>query len=90
MDRINQMSKPYNSIGALPSSYLVSLSYEQQLMYLCNKIEEISNLINGKIDVELREYIDERFNDIMLDTMYDAETETLVLYLSDSNVGGNS
>ena len=73
------------SIGALPTSYLASLSYEQQLIYLCRKMDEINNFINNKIDDKLKEYIDERFNEMMLNAMYEAETETLILYLSDNN-----
>ena len=73
------------SIGALPTSYLVSLSYEEQLIYLCNKMDEIINFINNDIDEKLREYIDERFNDILLDTMYESETETLIMYINRGN-----
>ena len=89
-NNIKPIEKGYASIGALPTSYLMSLSYEEQIMKICNKMDEIVKFLHGEIDKQLQEYIDERFNDIMLDTMYDAETETLVLYLSGSNVGGNS
>ena len=33
---------------------------------------------------KISEYIDQRFNDMMIDAMYDAETETLVLYLTET------
>ena len=73
------------SIGALPTSYLVSLSYEEQLLLLSNKMEEIINFINNNIDQKLKDYIDERFNDILLDTMYEPETETLIMYINRGN-----
>jgi hypothetical protein len=73
------------SIGALPTSYLASLSYEQQLIYLCRKMDEIINFVNNNITEQIKEYINQEFNNIMLNAMYDAETETLILYLD--NVG---
>lgn len=81
-NKLNPVGCVNASIGALPTSYLASLSYEQQLIYLCRKMDEIINFINNKIDDQLKEYIDERFNDIMLDAMYDSATETLILYLN--------
>lgn len=81
-NNLKPIGKMCGSIGALPTSYLVSLSYEEQLIYLCNKMDEIINFINNKIDIQLKEYIDQRFNDIMLDTLYDAQTETLIMYIN--------
>lgn len=80
-NKLNPVGCINATIGALPTSYLESLSYEQQLIYLCTKMDQIINFINNKIDDQLKDYIDERFNDIMLNAMYDAETETLILYL---------
>lgn len=48
---------------------------------LGKKTNEIICFINNVLDEKLIEYIDKRFNDIMLNSMYDAETETLILYL---------
>lgn len=55
---------------------------------LGKKTNEIICFINNVLDDKLIEYIDKRieyidkrFNDIMLNSMYDAETETLILYL---------
>ncbi len=87
-NKLNPVGCPNVSIGALPSSYLASLSYEQQLIYLCRKMDEIINFINNKIDEHLKEYIDQRFNDMMLDTMYEPSTETLILYLNDGANNG--
>lgn len=68
-------------IGALPANYLVSLSYEEQILLIGKKISEIIDFINSVLEQELNEYILNMFNDIMMKTMYDAETETLILYL---------
>ena len=81
LNKINLHKKPL-TIGALPSSYLASLTYEEQLLWLSKKTDEIIAFINGILEQKISEYIEEKFNDIMLDSMYEAETETLVLYLS--------
>lgn len=84
MNDLNKLSlhkKPL-TIGALPSSYLASLTYEEQLLWLSKKTDEIITFINDILEQKISEYIEEKFNDIMLDSMYEAETETLVLYLT--------
>lgn len=62
------------SIGAIPSSYLVSLSYEEQLLWLCNYLQEtviptVNN--NGEAVTELQElyvtlknYVDNYFTNL--------------------------
>ena len=84
-EKVKPVNRLYPSIGAIPTSYLISLSYEEQLIYLCRKIDEVINVINGSIDEILEHYIEQKFNDIVLNTLYESETETLVLYL-DSEV----
>ena len=81
LNKLNLHKKPL-TIGALPSSYLASLTYEEQLLWLSKKTDEIICFINDILEQKLSEYIEEKFNDIMLDSMYEAETETLVLYLT--------
>ena len=80
-NKLNPVGCINATIGALPTSYLASLSYEQQLIYLCRKIDEIINFVNNNINEQIKEYINQEFNNIMLNAMYDAETETLILYL---------
>ena len=80
LDKLNLKCYP-RSIGALPSSYLVSLSYEEQLLLLCKKQEEVIEFINDVLEQKINDYITERFNDLMINAMYEEETETLVLYL---------
>lgn len=66
----------------LPTVYSDALSYGEQLNHLTLKMNEIIGLINGELDEALEKLIDEKFNNIMLDAMYDPITETLVLYLN--------
>lgn len=86
LNKLNLHKKPL-TIGALPSSYLASLTYEEQLLWLSKKTDEIISFINGILEQKISEYIEEKFNDIMLDSMYEAETETLVLYLTHESEG---
>ena len=45
-------------------------------------VKSLDAFVKNELDKELKEYIDERFNEIMLDAMYDENTETLILYLN--------
>lgn len=45
-------------------------------------VENIEKFIKDELDGAIRRYINEEFNNMMIDTMYNAETETLVLYLN--------
>lgn len=81
--------KPCVTIGELPTSFIDSMSYYECIVCLTKKMDEIIKAFNNIIDGKISEYIDLRFNDMMLDALYEAPTETLVLYLrhdSDANV----
>ena len=69
----------------IPSEFDNSLSYMEILMQLCNKTNEIISIINDVFAQQISAYIDERFNDMMIDAMYDSSTETLVLSLSEGD-----
>lgn len=58
-----------------------SVTNLQIMESLGQKTNEIIAFINNILEDKIVEYIDKRFNDIMLNAMYDAETETLVLFL---------
>lgn len=48
----------YAKYGAIPESYLIALSYEEQLLWLCKKIEDLdSNIFEGF--EEFKEYVNE-------------------------------
>ena len=48
-------------------------------------MNEMINFLNNNISEEIKLYIEEEFNNMMLDAMYNAETETLILYLNNEN-----
>lgn len=58
-----------------------SVTEWQVLQDLGEKINEVIKFVNTTLEKELNEYIVQRFNDMIIDTMYDAETETLILFL---------
>lgn len=66
----------------LPTSYLASLTYEEQSLLIGKKLDEIICFINNLLEQKIDDYIEAKFNDIMLASMYDTETETLILYLN--------
>lgn len=82
--KLNLNKKPL-TIGMLPSSYLISLTAEEQNLIIGKKIDEIicfiNNLFQDKLSTIIQNYVNKEFNNIMLNSMYIAETETLVLYL---------
>lgn len=60
----------------------------QILQKLGGKTNEIIRFINSVLEQKLNEYIEKKFNDMMLDSMYEAETETLILYLTHTESEG--
>ena len=65
----------------IPLAFDESLSYYEQLCKINAKMNEIINFMNSELTQRLKEYIEKEFNNIMLDTMYEEETETLIMYL---------
>ena len=85
MSDIKKLIQPRQPIyKVIPLAFDESMSYYEQVCKLTAKINELIEVFNGELTEQLTEYIDERFNEIMLDAMYDAEHETLILYLSNS------
>ena len=73
------------TLGHLPTSYLASLTFEEQLLNIGEKTDEIINFINNILQEKMDDYINKTFNDMIINTMYISDTETLVLYLDKRN-----
>lgn len=86
-EKINHIGRLRLSIGAIPTSYLISMSYEEQLLYLCRKMDELINFINEDISQEIKNYIDQEFDNIIINAMYDSTNEKLILYKEVVNNG---
>lgn len=80
MDRIKNIRACYSQ-KVIPLAFDESLSYYEDICRLVEKMNEIIDFANNELSEELKAYIDKRFNDIMLDTMYEPETETLIMYI---------
>ena len=61
----------------IPLEYAESLSYMELLIQLTKNQNEISKLLSGNIDNLIEEYIDKRFNNLMINAIYDEKTETI-------------
>lgn len=67
------------SAKILPLSYDDSLSYYEQLCKLTNKMNEIVEFINGNLHEVIQNYIDKKFNELMINAIYDEASETIIL-----------
>lgn len=67
------------SAKILPLIYDDSLSYYEQLCKLTNKMNELVEFINGNLSEIIQNYIDKKFDDLMINAIYDEATETIVL-----------
>lgn len=77
--------RPVN-VGCLAQFPLIDESFDaitewELLQNLSKKVNELISFTNTVLTKELSDYIDMRFNDIMIDSSYDSETETIVLFL---------
>lgn len=88
------MNKPYKNIkpinfGVVDDFPFIEESFDSPTEYgliskIGHKVNEIVHFINTILEKKINEYINARFNDIMINSMYDAETETLLLYLDNT------
>lgn len=62
----------------LPLVFDDSMSYYEAVARLVNTVNQLITLINGGVDENLKEYIDERFDNLMINAIYDAKTETII------------
>jgi hypothetical protein len=62
----------------LPLTYDESLSYYEFLCKLTHKINEVIEWVNGSLEQTLINYVDEKFNSIMINAIYNESTETII------------
>ncbi|UWH94088.1 MAG: hypothetical protein [Bacteriophage sp.] len=63
----------------LPLTYDDSLSYYEQVCKLTTKMNEIIDFINTGANEALKEYIDTQFNNLIINAIYNENTETITL-----------
>lgn len=47
-------------------------------------VKDLDKFVKNELNDALQKYIDEEFNNIMMNAMYNSETETLILYLDNN------
>lgn len=63
----------------LPLVFDDSISYYEAVSRLIFTVNQLITLINGSIDENLKDYIDSRFDNLMINAIYDEKTETIIL-----------
>ena len=63
----------------LPLVFDDSISYYEAVSRLVFTVNQLIALINGSVDEILKDYIDSRFDNLMINAIYDEKTETIVL-----------
>lgn len=66
-----------------------SITDWQTIEKIGGKVDEIILFINTILEQKISEYINEKFNDMVIDSMYEASTETLILYMHQNQPQNN-
>lgn len=61
----------------LPLIFDDSISYYETVSRLFFTVNKLIALINNSVDESLKKYIDERFDNLMINAVYDEENETI-------------
>ena len=67
------------NINPFIENNLDSLTQYQLLMKFSEKLNELISVFNDRVDTNIKDYIDKRFNDIMMTAVYDEDSETITL-----------
>lgn len=60
--------------------------HQLNLDWLLNEMKRVTDWIDNTASEDIQNIINQKFNDLMLDATYVAETETLILSLKDKEV----
>lgn len=63
----------------LPLVFDDSISYYEAVSRLVFTVNQLIALINGSVDENLKDYIDSRFDNLMINAIYDEKAETIIL-----------
>lgn len=63
--------------SVLPLVFDDSMSYYEALSRLVYTVNQLIELCSGSVDTTLKEYIDNRFDNLMINAAYDHATETI-------------
>lgn len=74
----NKWGWNYKNQSILPLVFDDSISYYEAISRLIYTVNQLVLLINNSIDENLKSYIDSKFDSLMINAIYDEETETIV------------
>lgn len=74
-----------HSQNILPLVFDDSMSYYETVCKLVYTVNQLIEIVNGELSESVKAYIDEQFNNIMLDAMYKPETETISFTADNKN-----
>lgn len=63
------------------SAWPYSDMHQLNLDWILRKLGEFENWVNSEATQDIKDFINEQFNNIFINAAYDSETETLNLYL---------
>lgn len=75
----NKWGWNYKNQSILPLVFDDSMSYYEAISRLIYTVNQLILLINNSIDENLKSYIDSKFDSLMINAIYEEETETIVL-----------
>ena len=75
----NKWGWNYKNQSILPLVFDDSISYYEAISRLIYTVNQLVLLINNSIDENLKSYIDSKFDSLMINAIYNEETETIVL-----------
>ena len=89
INKVGAFTRMCCTIGNLPSSYMISMTYEEQLLWLCNFLEKnVIPAVNNNAEaveelqrlfIQLKEYVDEYFDDLNIQTEIDNKLDEMAL-----------
>lgn len=66
-----------NTQAILPLVFDDSMSYYEAVARLVHTVNQLIELVGGSVDETLKQYIDDRFDNLMINATYDEKTETV-------------
>ena len=66
-----------NTQAILPLVFDDSMSYYEAVARLVHTVNQLIELVSGSVDETLKQYIDDRFDNLMINATYDEKTETV-------------
>jgi hypothetical protein len=87
---LNKNIKPLPPLQVIQEFPFLDESFDavtdwEVMQKLGEKTNEIIKFINTILEEKISEYINSKFNQMMINSMYEPETETLILYLDDGS-----